>query len=433
MTGYSINKRIIIAAGIVVLIFISLTGLALENAFRDSARSAMKSRLQGQIYMLMGSMEVDETGQVSMPPLLPEPRFNLPGSGLYARILDEQDKIHWQSRSLSGVQQPFKNNSGHYIVSMNVQWAATETRHPFRFQVAEDLAPYSAQINQYRNSLWSWLGVMGILLLLIQFMVLRWGMAPLRTAADELRAIKSGGQQKMQQRYPIELEKLTNNINTLLDHERARQTRFSNALSDLAHSLKTPLAVIRANLGGSSQGQENIEQQIQHMDDIVNYQLQRAATEGHTPLNIPLRLNDLIHRIISSLEAMESQKEITLKTDIADSLVVRGNEGDLLELFGNLLDNAWKWCRKTVSVSAQQQHGQLLVLIEDDGPGIPEDAIESLLARGKRADSQIPGHGLGLAIVSDIVSAYQGKLSIDKSALGGCCVRLQLPLECILS
>lgn len=440
----SLRARVTVSAGLVLAIFIALTGLTLDRAFRESARSARHDRLLGQTYLLMAAAELDPRGRLILPDALSEARFGQPGSGLYGVITDGRAVV-WRSPSTLGVEVPyveslaageerFEERRGgrqpYFLVGYGVQWAGSGRPSPFTFTVAEDLSGFDAQIVAYRRSLWGGLGAMAVLLLAALGAVLGWGLRPLGRVAAEVAAIESGQQDRIAGRYPSEIARLTDNLNALLRQERAQQKRYREALADLAHSLKTPLAVLRsARVPGQSPAvlEAAVEEQVARMASIVDYQLQRAAAAGRSRFAAPVPVAPLARKVAASLDKVYRDKGVETTLALADDLVFRGDEGDLLELFGNLLDNAYKWCRRVVAVSGAREGGALLLTIADDGPGIDAAAAARLTERGVRADSAVPGHGIGLAVVRDIVTAYDGDLAIGESPLGGASVTLRLP------
>ena len=441
----SLKARVILSAGLVLVVFVALTGFALDQAFRDSARNARQERLQGELFLLMAAAEVSEEGHIALPQRLEEARFSLPGSGLYAVITDALDKVVWRSPSSLGVTAPFRelmlpgekrfgeltDSSGesYFVESYGVNWLTGTLAHKFTFHVIEDMQAFDEQMAQYRESLWGWLGAMALLLLSGQILVLRWGLQPLRNVAAEVSAIESGDKERVEGDYPEELKRLTDNLNKLIEHEHSRQKRYRDALADLAHSLKTPLAVLRGALG-SNPGDTlagTVDEQVTRMDKIVNYQLQRAATSGQSGITVLVRIKPIAEKILASLSKVYSNKNITTQSFVDDAACFRCNEGDLVELIGNLLDNAHKWCSKTVRLSASGQGQRLQLNVEDDGPGIGEAQATQLLQRGVRTDQAVPGHGIGLAVARDIVAAYQGTIRIARSELGGAAFIVDLP------
>lgn len=442
----SLAARIGLSAGLVLAIFIVLTAAALEHAFRDSAESALRERLLGQVYVLIAAAEVDPHGELNMAGPLRDVRLSRPGSGLYAAVDAAGGRSAWRSPSLLGSQIMFPgvlapgaqrferkttpDGSGYYVLSLGVSWNVGNDHYPFVFSVAEDAAGYTAQIHSYRNTLWSWLGAMALLLLLVQTLALRWGLRPLRRVAAELSAIEAGTQDALEQRYPRELLALTDNLNTLLRHERAQQARYREALANLAHSLKTPLAVLRGALGAREEPavlQHAVSEQVERMDKIVAYQLQHATTSGRSVLRAALAVAPVLQRLVDSLAKVYRDKAVRVSRDVQSGAEFRGDEGDLMELLGNVLDNAFKWCRSEVSVAARTVDGRLQLRVEDDGPGIAHEQVEHILQRGVRLDESTPGHGIGLAIVRDIIQAYGGRLSLTPRSGGGTCVQIDLP------
>jgi len=435
----SLASRVSLTAAVVLAVFIALTALALDRAFRESAEAAVRERLTAQLYLLMADAELDAGGTLSMPADLGDSRLTLPGSGLYAEILDADGRRLWHSPSAVGLalSAPRANGGelfqrvrldGHdyFVAGLRVRWEVAGGDHPLRFNVFEDLARFNEQLARYRRSLWSWLGAMAALLLVGQALALAWGLRPLRTVARELKAIENGEQARIERPYPRELRRLTRNLNALLDHERAQQKRYKDALGDLAHSLKTPLAVLRGVGCADSGNARTLEEQVTRMDAIVQHQLARAATAGRSALVPPKAVAPVAERLLASLRKVH-HKTVAVETAIAPRAAFRGDEGDLMELLGNLLDNAFKWCTTRVRLGAEIEGETLSLTVDDDGPGIPEARRGELLRRGVRLDEATPGHGIGLAMVGEIVAAYGGELRLESSRLGGARFVLRLP------
>jgi len=442
----SLNARVSLSAGLVLAVFVALSAFALERAFRDSARSARQDRLLAQVYLLMAAAEVDAQGRLTLSNGPPEPRLDLPGSGLYATITDSRGSVVWRSRSAVALELPaaqplaagvqrfeqIATADGQPLFAQHfgVSWTTSGGSYPFTFSVMEDLAPFEQQLDVYRHSLWSWLGAMAVLLLAVLWLTLRWGLSPLRRVANELGNLEEGRQQQLTGDYPSELRGLTDNLNALLVRERAQQQRYRDALADLAHSLKTPLALMRGSLreGPAARASERmLEEQIERMDRIVGYHLQRASTSGRRALAAPRPLRPVVDRLASALAKVHAAKPVEMQVEVDAGLRARVDDGDLTELLGNLLDNAFKWCAGRVRVRGALQEAALTIQVEDDGPGVAPSRAQEVLERGVRADESVPGQGIGLAVVRDIVAAYDGRIEIGRSDLGGARVALTLP------
>lgn len=434
----SLNARIGLGAGLVLAVFVGLTAWALDRAFEESASDAMRQRLSAQAYLLMAAAEVNAQGQLLMPRQLTESRFNLPESGLYAAIAVGSRAQVWRSASSAGLSLPLKavlkpgterftrragaGKSAFHVLSVAVEWEIDGRSIPLTFSVAEDLAPYQTQMNGYRRSLWGWLGAMAVLLLITQTLLLRWGLRPLRSVGAEIVAIEQGRQERINKVYPKELQPLTGSLNALLKHERRQLSRYKDGLADLAHSLKTPLAILRGLRLQQDPVESSVaalEEQVARMDGIIAYQLQRAVTAGRSALASPVAVGVLVQRVADTLQKVYREKGVQLQVQIDETISLRAEEGDLMEVFGNLLDNAAKWCTSQVVVRAERFDGRVRFCIEDDGPGVAPEQAERMLSRGVRLDESTPGHGIGMAIVRDIVQAYEGHLEIAGSALGG--------------
>ncbi len=431
----SLNERIALWGAMVLTLFMLLTAVALDSAYQDSTISTHEARLLGQLYLLVSAAEFGSEGLI-VSEKLPEPRLSYPGSGLYAQVSDSRGRPLWRSPSLAGLKVPFdvhltpgakifSESGGFFVESMGIVWVSAGKRQTFTFSIAEDLYSYHFQIARYRRSLAVRLGLISVLLLLTQAAVLRWGLSPLRRVAQELGEIQAGRRERLG-KYPKDLSPLTESLNQLIRHERAQQMRYRDALADLAHSLKTPLAVMHAALEDEGL-RETVVEQLVRMDRIVGHQLQRAATAAPSGFSAPCPVEPVVHKIVGSLERVHFEKKIDVEILVAPDLAYRVDESDLYEMLGNLADNAFKWCKSRVRIVSGTDQAGFFLFVEDDGPGIPEDA--KVMERGARLDETVPGHGIGLAVVKDIAEAYGGKVVAARSDLGGALFSIRLPLR----
>lgn len=441
----------LIAASLSLAAFLGLTGLALDKASLERAETALQDRLQAQVLDFMRGSELTVGGTLALPDPLPDARYLRPGSGLYAAVLSPE--FSWESDSALGYSLPWnkdlapretrfagpvKTDAGEvYLFSQGIVW-----EHPrggevaFTISVAQERSGLLRQVNSFRRTLWAWLGGAALLLLVILAWVLRWSLSPLRYLERELRAIEAGDKGKIDGKYPKEVEGLTSNLNALIQNERDGLDRYRRTLGDLAHSLKTPLAVLQSKVESSSPDEDlrqEVREQVKRMSDLVQYQLQRAATRGHQTLSAPLAIHPIAEDIVASLEKAYAQKAVNCGFEIDADARFFGERGDLMELLGNLLENAFKWCHHTVLLTAAPLAGVkarrvgVSILVEDDGPGIAPEQVPELLKRGVRGDEQVQGHGIGLSIVQDIVRAYRGEMKVLRSDLGGAKFELRFP------
>lgn len=448
MAQLSIRARLVWGAALVMLVFLAGAGWAVQQAHADSVRTQRFARLQATIYLLMAGAELDANSNLVMPPSLAEPRLSLPTSGLYASIVNSANGDRWLSPSTLGRNLPFQRSvpTGQWryallpdatarvdqaflAASYCVNWSDNDKKASLVFSVLEDKTEFDQEMAAFERTLWIWLGGTGLLLLLAQTLLLRWGLAPLVQMTHEIRRIEDGQQTRVQGRYPHEIAAITGNLNTLIDQERARQVRYRDALDDLAHSLKTPLAVMHSALDENRNLPplltQQLAQQLIRMNDIVRHQLGRAAASGAARFAPPLRLSPLLNRVLDSLTKVYLDKDLTFAVDCAPDLVWRIDEGDAFEIFGNVLDNAAKWARKTVSVRVWQDTEHLRLCITDDGPGFGD--LQAGLLRHVRLDESVPGHGIGLAVVRDLVASHQGELQLSHAAGGGAQVDISVP------
>lgn len=448
MARLSIRARLVWGAALVMVVFLAGAGWAVQQAHADSVRAQRFARLQTTIYLLMAGAELDANGQLVMPASLAEPRLSLPNSGLYASIGNPTHGGQWHSPSTPGRSLPFERSvaTGQWrydtrpdtgpglgqvflAASYGVTWSDNDKTATLVFSVLEDRAEFEREMATFERTLWYWLGGTGLLLLLTQTILLGWGLAPLREMTREIRGIEEGRQSHMQGSYPQEIATITGNLNTLIDQERARQTRYRDALDDLAHSLKTPLAVMRSALDQHHQLPPALTAQmgpqLVRMNDIVRHQLGRAAAGGAARFAPQLAFAPVLNRVCDALGKVYAGKQLSFSVDCPPDLSWRMDEGDAFEIFGNLLDNAAKWARAAVSIRVWQDAGCLRVRITDDGPGFGE--LQAVLQRHVRLDERVPGHGIGLAVVRDLVASHQGKLQLSQAELGGAQVDISFP------
>ncbi len=308
---------------------------------------------------------------------------------------------------------------------------------PYVFKVAESLDSFNAQIAGFRRQLIGWFAAIALIMLLSISILMRGLLKPLRQIETEIGEIEEGKRVSLSEKFPTELTGVARNMNLLIDNERARSDRYRYTLDNLAHSLKTPLAAMRAllrDIAADTRVAGRCNEQIDRMDEIVRYQLRKpAASVADNLVLTAVPVGKEVERLVSGLQKVYHDKHPLIETEVTDGMQFRGDTGDFLEVAGNLLDNACKWCTGRVKITVTPSTGAralasgMILIVDDDGPGIPEEAAEALIERGTRLDEATPGHGIGLAIVKDIARSYGGKLKIARSDLGGARITVSIP------
>lgn len=424
------------------------------SAFSYDATQEVQNRLRSNINLMMSEVVVDGD-KLIMPNTLAEPNLSIPNSGHYAFIENEAREMIWRSHSailgsVSAIpgqppvgQQLFTDtplirlstdDQTHALnaIGITVRWDyGNGIVNRYTFWAMEDHTFLAKKRRDFMYQIFIWLGIGGIALLCVQSALWLWVYRPFNRLAREIQQVEEGELSSLKKRHPSELQPIINNLNTLLDFQDRRMTRSRNTLQDLAHSLKTPLAVLTNTVAANPSVEhlsETVTAQVEHMNQTVSYQLQKAATAGQSALVPPIPLEPIFTKVINSLKKVYADKNLTYTVDLQPGFLVRADEGDLFELIGNLLDNASKWATSQILIKGNRNERNLRVSIEDDGPGISNEDKKKVLERGTRIDQNVPGHGVGMAIVRDIIEeGYSGSLFIYDSTLGGAKFVIDVP------
>ncbi|MFT7371960.1 MAG: two-component system sensor histidine kinase PhoQ, partial [Oleiphilaceae bacterium] len=345
----------------------------------------------------------------------------------------------WQGQALTAGQHQFSTLSialeNYFVLQYAVEWEGGLGQiYPFQFVVFENRSASDRQLFEYRSTLWWWLGGIALSLIVLQLLILRWGLRPIGNVIDDLFAVQQGEADNLNGRYPEELTLMTDSINQLIQHQTNQRERYRHTLADLAHSIKNPVAIIASVLESAKAGasqkylteqawMNEVAEQNQRINQIVSYQLNRAVGGSAAPFNKAILVKPVCEKIVSALKKVYADKPIRVTINIEDQASFRGEEGDLMELLGNLIDNAFKYGGKcgeqAIQISAKGNSASLWLCIEDNGPGMTANEKMQLVRRGERADTSMPGQGIGLAVVSDIAGSYGGELRLENSSLGG--------------
>jgi len=436
----SLKARLIISALLMIIIVLPIIGITLNNAFEVQIRNSIKNELSAYSYSILAVAEV-ENQKLFMPEQLLDNQFNVSQTGLYALLTNTKNQqILWRSKSLLGLNDPqnlptpqlgnrtFSDivlaGKPHLIYSFSISFGSGENAFAMTLHLIKDQTKFLNVINEFKQQLWTWLAVLMLLLVIVQIFWLSWTLKPLRTLKQELSEVEQGKSIQLTKNYPQELSSVTKQVNLLLTTEQNQRQRYRNALSDLAHSLKTPLAVIQSQSDISSSSQE----QLNIINQMVEHQLKRAQSAGQVAWHLGVNVKPIVAKLVKTLAKIYQDKQLNIHCIVDEQAIFKGDEADLLEILGNLLDNACKAANAEIKLSIKTVKKVLRIHIEDDGQGIDLSQRDSILQRGIRADTYQQGHGIGLAIVRDLVESYQGGLLIQQSKkLGGALFIINLP------
>lgn len=448
VNALSLRNRLLFAATFILVTFLGLAGVALDRAFVSPAKEAIRNQLRADVYTLLQVFDFTDDGSPIIPDVMPERLTSLSSlnSQLYAFILDGQGEILWRSKSSVGIKpgrlqtvesgkEDFSRVGEGFHYSYGVEWETGEDRHiDLTWLMIDRSAYYRDTIKLYRKELFLWLGMATVILLIMQAVILRWGLKPLGAVTRELELIQQAKQDKILGRYPWEIAQLSRRINLFIENERLNLTRYRDTLDDLAHSLKTPLAMIKGITDNNLQPElKNIDEVVDRMNKIVEYQLNRAASSQLSVMHRVVDCEEVMRKLYASMKKVYMHKNIDSTWKTEPGAVFHGDESDLYEFLGNIMDNAFKWAHSRILFVCRAdrveggEHKGLIVEIHDDGPGIAEAERTAVLERGVRADQQTPGQGIGLAVVREIVQRYGGALTIESSELGGALIRTRFP------
>jgi two-component system, OmpR family, sensor histidine kinase PhoQ len=444
---HSLSRRLLASIALPLALFSGVMIWVLDSGFRALSERSLEELLDRQMVALIAAAEPQENGGYAPGPNSLDPRLATPRSGLYAQIRSLHHEWHSPSMAglagdfgpllrLGGRSVSFATFGSHYRVAIEsraIQFA-DDPQEPqgFTFSVAVSLTPFEEQLSRFRQELIGWFVGLTAVLLAVLAVLLRWVLGPVRRMEREIHEVEEGRSDTIGSGYPRELSGVAVNLNALLAGERKRVARYRDTLGNLAHSLKTPLAVMRAVLPGSEHG-GTISTEIDRMTGIIEHQMSRAAATGGALIGqAPVDLAQVATELRAALLRVYGNKDLSLELDVAPASLFVGDRGDVTEMIGNLLDNACKWCRSRVRLTTRNDElaavrQKLVVSVEDDGPGIAAEDRPRVLQRGVRADENVPGHGLGLAMVRDTVDLYGGRLEVDESTLGGARFSLHLP------
>ncbi len=452
---WSLKQRLTAVSSVILFLAFSVIYFATQSAYTTASKSRLHESMLAQFYALMAVVQDDEVSLL-IPDVLRNDRLENLSSGLVAYVLNNDGSLVWQSPSselfeslpdinftLELNQLSESNFEGRemFWIGESIIWEHSKTMEKnYYFIIGEKQAILISGVNAFESQILFWLVISAIALLIVFSYAVNFSLRPLRNAQYQIELVSLGRKKIVEGEFPEDLHPLTSSINKLLHSEARQKIRYRDTLGNLAHSLKTPLAIIKGELDKEptvgvplnndvKKRTQLIQSQVDRINDIVKYQLNRSViSSGQTLVkNCPLEVE--AEKIISALKKVHREKSLDISHRIETNTIFPGDSGDLLELIGNLTDNACKWAKTMVVLSAKPKDNNLFIYVEDDGSGIAIEQREAILDRGKRLDEQTEGQGLGLSIVMDIIKNYQGNIQIETSALGGALFLISIPLN----
>lgn len=436
---WPIAKRMLVSALVLIILTLPLAGTLLSASFRDAVHSALDDRLAGMLNVVIAGIAFDPaTDALVLDRRLGDPRFERVYSGWYWQVTDNSTR-ELTSRSLwdqrlpeqTGQQRIVTETSGPQgqtlrLVQQTVQLPNLPDR--LRVTVAADMAEVRGEIARFETLLAVSLTVLGLLLLLLIGWQIQWGLAPLRRLEQNLGAVESGRADTLATDLPEELARLARATNQLLARDQLLIERGRSAAGNLAHALKTPVAVLQTLVEKLPPAQQPaFQEELQRLNGAVRHHLARAAAAGPAGLGGGIILATALEPVIQGLSTLAKRRGLRFDQALQGPEPVHIEQQDIQEMVGNLLENAVNWAHQHVRLNVTQTTDGIAIVIEDDGPGLTDAECQQVLSRGTRLDESRSGSGLGLSIVAELAGLYRGHLSLGRSRLGGLQARLDLP------
>ena len=437
----SIRARLATGLAVSLALVLLAVGIGSTLAIRHAVEGYLATRLDQDGESLVAAMRIGPDGRILLMPHRVNPVFNREHSGRYYRVATRGADL--RSRSLGDHDLPMPPLSRGETLTLRaigpdgqplfVRVRALERRgHSFVIAVAEDFGPAAAAVRRWQAGFAAITAIGLLMVLAVQAWLLARGFRPMARIGEELGELGRGGRRSLSTEVPDEARPLVRAINRLLEVLDERLRRSRRAAGDLAHALKTPLSALQGlaeELPADDPKRIEIENRLALMNGRIARELRRARVMGGAAPGALFDPARDVDDLLGTLRAIYRDRPLDVSTDLRAPRAFAADREDMLELLGNLLDNAFKWAHSRIQVTLDTGPGEaLLLVVADDGPGVPEAERSSLFERGRRLDEATVGHGLGLAIADDIVGFYQGSLTLDRDpALGGLRVQVALP------
>jgi signal transduction histidine kinase len=443
------------ATGWTVIILI-VTGIVLASIYRNAVERAFDRRLDVYLRTLVADVASPEEGTDKFPQSIGEPLFDLPLSGWYwqvTRLDTAKPEVH-SSRSLwdsnfprlpdggpgpavsGGYRQGYAQGAEDVRLRLAQRTVDLGEDGRYLIAVAGDATEIDNEMRSFDRVIGATFGALAIALLLTTAFQVRFGLLPLKRISASLAAIRSGRAERLQGEFPVEIAPLARETNALIDSNRAIVERARTHVGNLAHALKTPLSVLvnEAAARPDDPLAQKVREQTDIMRDQVARQLERARLAARSSVGGALiDVSPVVTALARTMEKLHRERDIAIAVDVPESARFTGEQHDLEEMIGNLVDNACKWAQSRVAIEvvADRFEGdgkpRVRIIVDDDGPGLSPAEREQVALRGRRLDESKPGSGLGLSIVVELAGLYGGVLTLGTAPIGGLRAELALP------
>ena len=439
---WSIRRRLILAALLFGITTLGLAAVLLVGLFQNQLNAQVRTDLENSLVQLIASTEQSRTGEYTLRNSLAEQRYDRPLSG-WAWQVRRGEEVLLQSASLGPIGsagalavvaadtntlRSFTGPLGKELIGLSREVRPRFGNERLLFAVARPQQEIRATLTQFQTSVAVVLVILGVGQGLMVLWLMRVSLRPLQALKRRVEALRTGTKADDERPavWPQELTPVVDEMDALEGHVDRLVERARSQSADLAHTIKTPLAVLHQIADNAPEDiKAALRQQNRRIDSALDRHLALAQSRGRGRETVDL--GDVIEEVCAALSRSMEARSLTLAKDCEDDLQFRGDENDAYELIGNLLDNAVKWASGNIRLSARVQGGAIRLEVEDDGPGVSPELRSQILSRGMRLDERQEGQGLGLSIVGDLVDLYEGRMELEKSTLGGLAVSLWLP------
>lgn len=429
----SLRRRLLLAAAVWLGVVICVASYAVPNVIRSYLVNQENRQLSLYLDELSAQVNVDSHQRLSMESPLSNPLFQTPYSGLYWTISSGDQTL--RSRSLWDTQ--LKTTDTGQILGPDDQYLMVNERTIFlpdhakalKMTVAVNESTMTTTLRQLTDSLWIILGIMAIGILLLIWIQVSWSLLPLKRLQRNLKKVREGESDNLNGKYPTEIMPVIDDLNALLFHYQELLLRARNHAGNLSHALKTPISILHNEVNKLPEDEQMaFKPALTKLQQHIDYHLGRARMAGSTHiLSAKTPLSSRIDAIGMAMEKVYAHRDVMLVNELDSDLFVAVEKRDLDEILGNFIENGYKWAQSLIRVHQLPNEDKIAIVLEDDGPGIPEDQFDRVLQRGVRLDESTPGTGLGMNIASELTHSYHGELTLAKSKMGGLKITLVLP------